>query len=107
VYKRGQLMKGGPIGKVVDATFAVDPAGAFHDGPAFDDFFELRSLIAARGDGFLTGLIENLYAYALGRPVSFADADTIDGLVAKAKADQGGLASIVQAIVASPEFRTK
>jgi len=107
VYKRGQVIKGGPIGKVVDASFAVDPAGAFHDGPAFRDFFELRSLIAARGDDFLHGLIENLHAYALGRPVSFADAETIDGVVAKAKADGGGLASIIQAIVTGPEFRTK
>ena len=26
----------------------IDPAGAFHNGPAFNDYFELRDLIAAR-----------------------------------------------------------
>jgi len=107
VYKRGQVIKAGPIGKVVDASFPIDPAGAFHNGPAFKDFFELRDQIAARGDDFLRGLIENLYAYALGRPVSFADTDTIDSLVAEAKAEGGGLASIIQSIVAAPEYRTK
>jgi hypothetical protein len=106
-YKLNFIMKNGPHGKVVDATFPIDPAGAFHNGSAFKDFFELRDLIAARGDDFLRGLIENLYAYALGRPVSFADTDTIHGLVAQAKADGGGLASIIQSIVATPEFRTK
>ena len=106
-YRRDWVIKGGPVGKVVNASFPIDPAGAFHNGPAFKDYFELRDLIAARGDDFLRGLVENLYAYALGRPVSFADTDTIDGLVAQAKAEGGGLASIIQSIVATPEFRTK
>ena len=94
-------------GKVATASFPIDPSGGFHNGPSFKNYFELRDLIAERGDDFLRGLIENLYAYALGRPVSFADAETMDGLVAKAKADGGGLASIVQSIVAAPEFGTK
>jgi len=53
------------------------------------------------------GLVENLFAYAIGRPVSFADAEVIDGLVARAVADGGGLASIVESIVTTPEFRTR
>jgi hypothetical protein len=106
-YGFNWVVKGGPAGKVIVASFPIDPAGAFHNGPTFKDFFELRDQIAARGDDFLRGLIDNLYAYALGRPVSFADADTIDGLVAQAKANGGGLASIIQSIVATPEFRTK
>jgi hypothetical protein len=107
VYKTGLLTKSGFQGKVIAETFPIDPSGAFHNGPAFKDFFELRAMIAARGDDFLRGLIENLYSYALGRPVSFADADTIDAVVTQAKAEGGGLASIIQSIVATPEFRTK
>ena len=106
-YKRDWVMKGGPFGKVVDVSFPIEPAGAFHNGPAFKDYFELRDRIADSGDDFLRGLIENIYAYALGRPVSFADAETIDSLVAKAKSDGGGLAAIIQSIIATPEFRTK
>jgi hypothetical protein len=107
LYKLDWVMEGGPLGKVTDATFPIDPSGAFHDGPEFKDYFQLREQIAERGDDFLRGLIEHLYAYALGRPVSFADTETIDGLVAKAEADRGGLASIIQSIVATPEFQTK
>jgi hypothetical protein len=107
LYRMNFVMKNGPHGKVVDVSFPIDPAGAFHGGPAFADFFELRTAIAARGDDFLRGLVENLFAYAIGRPVSFADAEVIDGLVARAVADGGGLASIVEAIVTTPEFRTR
>ncbi|MGB8852721.1 MAG: DUF1592 domain-containing protein [Pirellulales bacterium] len=95
------------LGKVVEKTFPIDPAGAFYEGPAFKDYFELRDRVAERGDGFLRGLVEHLYAYALGRPVSFADAEAIDGLVVAAKTKQGGLADIVQLLVATPEFQTK
>lgn len=107
LYKVDWVMAGGPLGKVTDATFPIDPAGAFHDGPEFKDYFELRDRVAERGHDFLRGLIEQLYAYALGRPASFADTETIDGLVAKAEADRGGLASIIQSIVATSEFQTK
>ena len=107
LYRMNFVMKNGPHGKVVDVRFPIDPAGTFHGGPAFADFFELRTAIAARGDDFLRGLVENLFAYAIGRPVSFADAEVIDGLVARAVADGGGLASIVESIVTTPEFRTR
>ncbi len=107
LYKLAFVRKNGPHGKVIDATFPIEPAGAFHDGPAFADFFELRAHIAARGDEFLRSLTGELYAYALGRPVSFADADTIETIVARVKAEGGGLQSLVLAIVTAPEFATK
>jgi hypothetical protein len=107
LYKMNFLMKNGPHGKVIDTTFPIEPAGAFHEGPAFKDYYELRAAIAARGDDFLRGLIAAVYAYALGRPASFADTELIEGIVARAKAEGGGLGSIVLAIVQTPEFRTK
>jgi hypothetical protein len=107
LYKPGFVVANGPHGKVVEASFPIEPAGSFHRGEAFGDYFELRDRIREHGDDFLRGLIEHLYAYALGRPVSFVDADTIDSLVAEAKAEGGGLAAIVRGIVATAEFRTK
>lgn len=106
-YKTGQLMKNGPIGKVVAASFPIEPGGALYGGPAFADFFELRDRIADRGDDFLTGLVENLFAYAVGRPVSFADADTIAGLVEDARAHGAGLQGIVVRLVETDEFRLR
>jgi hypothetical protein len=107
LYRLAVVMKNGPHGKVVDATFPIEPAGAFHRCPAFRDFFELRGHVAARGDDFLRGLVGALYAYALGRPASFTDADALEAIVARVKAEGGGLESIVVAIVTAPECATK
>jgi hypothetical protein len=95
-------------GKVVRHSWPIEPAGAFHGGPAFHDFFDLRAQIATRhGAAFARGLIENLFAYALGRPVSFADGDTIDALCSHARSRNYGLRDIIEAIVATDEFQTK
>jgi len=106
-YKAGVLIPGGPVGKLVSKRFPIEPAGSFHGGPAFRDFFELRDRVADRGDAFLRGLVEHLFAYGSGRPPSFADAEVIDEIVAAAKADGAGLGGIILKIVATPEFRTK
>jgi hypothetical protein len=106
-YKPGEYLRRNAEGNLVVATYTIDPSGAFHNGPAFANYFELRDRIAEHGDGFLRGLIENLYEYALGRPTSFADVEAIDALVAAAKADGGGLKSIVKSLVATSEFQTK
>jgi len=106
-YGRGWVVKDKVAGKVVNKSWPIEPAGAFHNGPSFRDFSELRDEIAtAHGDAFVRGLIENLFAYAIGRPVSFADADAIEAM-AQAAARDGGLRSIVQRLVASKEFQTK
>lgn len=106
-YKTGQMLKNGPVGKVVAASFPIEPGGALYGGPAFADFFELRARLAARGDDFLQGLVENLFAYGLGRPVSFADAETLTGLVEATKADGAGLQGIVIRLVETEEFRLR
>lgn len=106
-YKTGWVLKDGPHGKVVEKTFPVDASGAFHDGSQFDGFFQLRDLLAARGDDFIRGLLENLYAYALGRRVSFADADTLERLLREGIGSGAGMAALVEQIVLSDEFRTR
>lgn len=107
-YGRGWVVQDQVAGKVVKKSWPIEPAGAFHGGPAFRDYFELRTLIASRhGDAFARGLLENLFAYALGRPVSFADADTLDALATSAKADQYRLRTMIHRIVSSGEFQTK
>ena len=107
-YCRGWVVEGKLAGKVVRKSWPIDPSGAFYGGPSFGDFFELRREIATRhGDAFVRGLIENLYAYALGRPVSFADSETVDGLLAAAKRDGYRLRDILHTIVATTDFQTK
>ena len=106
-YKTGWVIANGPHGKVVAKTFPIDPAGALHNGPEFKDFFQLRDALATHGDDFLRGLIENLFAYGLGRRVSFADVETLDRLLRATKDANGALASLVENIVLCEEFRTR
>lgn len=107
-HSRGWVIEGKLAGKVVKKSWPIEPSGAFYGGPSFGDFFQLRSEIATQhADAFVRGLIENLYAYALGRPVSFADTETLDGLLATAKRSGYRLRDILHAIVSTSEFQTK
>jgi len=107
-HGRDWVVKNALAGKVVKKSWPIEPSGAFYGGPSFKGFFQLRDQLASRhADAFVRGLIENLYAYALGRPVSFADRETLDGLLAVAKQKGCGLRDIVHAIVSTSEFQTK
>lgn len=85
----------------------IDPAGAFHNGPGFHDYFELRDLIAARADDFARGFTEELIEYAIGRPYGFADDEMAAQIVARAKSKDFSLREFVQALVASEAFHRK
>jgi len=88
-------------------TWSIDASGAFHKGPTFNDFHELRDLIAKREEDFARGLTEHLIEYALGRPFGFTDEDLANELVSSAKSKQFVLREFVQALVQSDSFRTK
>lgn len=92
------------VGKKV---WQIDPAGALHEGPAFQDFFELRKVVAERGDDFAKGFTEALLEYALGRPCGFADDELVQGILSQAKAKNWQLRQFFQALVASQEFQSK
>lgn len=105
-FKPGETLRRNSEGKLTNATYPIEPAGAFHRGPAFKDYWELRDLVAARGEDFLRGMTENLFEYALGRKLSFLDRDTTDRLMDLAKKDPG-LKSIILNLVATEEFQMK
>jgi len=87
--------------------WTIDPAGAFHNGPAFRDYFELRDLIAARQTDFARGYSEALIEYALGRPFGFSDEELSSHMVAHAEEHDLSMRQFIQALVASPAFRRK
>jgi hypothetical protein len=88
-------------------TWTIDPSGALHGGPAFADFFELRSIVAARPKQFARGFTAALIQYALGRPCGFGDEPLIDSIVDDARSDGFGTRSFIHALVQSQAFRTK
>jgi hypothetical protein len=97
--------KGRGIGKA--KTWTVDASGAFHNGPAFNDYHELRDLITKREDDFTRGFTEHLIEYALGRPFGFTDEDLANDIVSSAKNEQFAVSEFVHALVQSKAFRTK
>lgn len=97
--------KGKRVGKA--KTWDIDPSGAFHQGPAFENYHELRNLIAVREEDFARGFTEHLMEYALGRPFGFADEELANEIVSSAKAKQFALSEFVYALVQSKAFRTK
>jgi hypothetical protein len=85
----------------------IDPAGAFHNGPEFADYFAMRDLIADREEDFARGFTEHLIAYALGRPFGFTDEDLANEIVTAAKAEDYPVSEFVRALVGSEPFRKK
>jgi hypothetical protein len=85
----------------------IDSSGALHKGPKFENYFALREILAAKKHAFARGFAEALLEYATGRPPSFADEDTVAGIVREAEKSDFAVAEFVRALVRSPVFRNK
>ncbi len=85
----------------------IDTSGAFHGGPAFANYFEMRDLIADREEDFAEGFTEHLIEYALGRPFGFADQDLVTNILAAARSEDFKVNVFIQALVSSPQFQQK
>jgi hypothetical protein len=88
-------------------TWPIDPSGQFYNGPAFQDYFQLRDLIAARSEDFARSFAEALIEYALGRPYGFTDTALADDIVKRAKAKDFSMKEFFVALATSQEFGRK
>jgi hypothetical protein len=85
----------------------IDPSGTFHNGPKFDDYFQLRDIIAAKRENFARSFTEALIEYALGRPFGFTDEDLAQDIVKRAKAKDFSMKEFFVALATSREFGRK
>jgi len=97
----GQPVKG------ASTTWEIDASGQIHRGPAFQDYFELRDIIASRADAFARGFSMALIEYGLGRPAGFRDEALADEMISQAKDKDLAIREFIHALVASKEFHTK
>ncbi|MFO1020507.1 MAG: DUF1592 domain-containing protein [Planctomycetales bacterium] len=88
-------------------TWKIDPANAFHNGPSFRDYFELRQIIATRIDPFARGFSIALLEYALGRPYSPIDEPLITEMVERSKRNDYAIREFIQTLVQSPQFQSR
>ena len=85
----------------------IDSADQFHNGPRFNNYFELRDIIADCEPDFARGFTEHLIGYGLGRPFGFTDEDLANEVVGAAREESYTVSSFVQALVASEAFGRK
>ena len=64
-----------------------------------------RFLLGNRQDQFVRALTYKMSAYAIGRPLTFADHSSIDQIASSLRKQDDGLADLVKLIVTSPLFR--
>lgn len=88
-------------------TWAISAAAAFHNGPAFQDYFGLRDIVASKSDAFARGFSAALIEYALGRPCGFSDEALADAMLSRARKKDLSMRELVHALIASQEFHTK
>jgi hypothetical protein len=97
---------GKPV-KDASKTWQIEVNGTLHKGPSFQDYFQLRDIIAAKSDAFANGFSEALIEYALGRSVGFRDETLINEMILAAQKEKLGMRAFIHALVASEEFQTK
>jgi hypothetical protein len=66
-----------------------------------------RYLLTDRQDQFARAMVHKLTAYALGRPLTFADSAELDGITAELRSGNDGLGDLINLIVRSNIFSSK
>jgi mono/diheme cytochrome c family protein len=94
--------------RTVDAAGSrIDPTAQLPDGTTFTGPVELRRVLLAHSDDFLTTLTEKLLTYALGRGLDAADAPAVRQIKRDAAATNYRFTSLVQGIVRSTPFQMR
>jgi hypothetical protein len=88
-------------------TWIIEPAAAFHRGPSFQNFFDLRGRILERSDAFARGFSSALVEYALGRPAGFTDEALLGQMVSHARSEDFAIRDFFHSLVQSREFHSK
>jgi hypothetical protein len=88
-------------GPVIDASYSMP------DGREFKTIDDFRSLVVADPQRLAGNVAEKLLVYGTGAPISFADRDVVERIVAEASEKDYGFRSIVEAVVTSPVFLSK
>lgn len=89
-----------------EAQPRIDAKSRLPDGTKIDGVAEMKDYILQRKQQeFSTAVVKHLFAYAVGRDVTFADQIEIKGIVDRARERGDGLATIVEELILSRSFR--
>ncbi|MBC8242766.1 MAG: DUF1592 domain-containing protein, partial [Verrucomicrobia bacterium] len=93
--------------RVANRNVPIAPGGTLPDGATFADVRELKKTLLAQKDALAKELLESMLAYALGRTIEFSDAEEVAVMLAKLKADDYRVRSMIREIALSPLFRSQ
>ncbi len=86
----------------------IDTKTKLPDGTEIDGIEEIKEyILALKKDNFTKSLVENLFAYAVGRDVGFADEEEINSIVEEVINDDYRFRTVIEQIVLSPSFFKK
>jgi len=85
----------------------VDSSGELPDGRRFRDIREFKKLLLDNEEQLARNLTQQLVVYATGAPIRFSDRQAIAKIVARRKAEEYGVRSLVHEIVQSDLFLNK
>jgi mono/diheme cytochrome c family protein len=86
---------------------AADVSGRLPGGETYDGADALRACLAKQPQRFLRRLTENLMIYALGRDLQQSDGPAIDAICGRVAKSGYGLATLIEQIALSDQFRDK
>ena len=85
-----------------DGNLPIDAAGTLPNGTEINGVGDLKRVI--KGDRFVRNISEKLLVYGLGRGLERYDKRAVEGIIAKAKASDYRIGSLITAIVTSDPF---
>jgi len=90
-----------------EGKIPIDVSGALPDGTKFQGPVELRNLLMAHPEQFVTTLTEKMLTYALGRGVEYYDQPAIRGILREAAPKNYRWSALVLAIAKSAPFQMR
>lgn len=85
----------------------VDPSYVLADGRPFKDVDEFKRLLLAHPEQLAHCLAEKLTIYLTGGSIQFADREHLEAIVAKARAKDFGVRTLLTEVIQSPLFLRK
>ncbi len=86
----------------------IDSKSKLPDGVEVEGIKGIKEyLLTKKKDEVTKSVVEHLFAYALGRDVSFSDEKELDGIVEKVKADNYKFKTVLEEIIKSNSFLKK
>ena len=86
----------------------IDSKSKLPDGTEVEGIQGIKDyILSLKKDNFTKSLVENLFAYALGRDIGFADEEEINNIVKEVIEDDYRFRTVIEQIVMSPSFYKK